>query len=375
MLFLCLAFQKSYCCSCAPIFDFKSKDDLKEYDFISLVSIKELAPLDSPNTFFHLRKNGNIQVEVIELFKGNSTGLLIDQNFNNDCAFNLQVGERWLFFGNTYNGKTAVDKCGYSVIYRKSDGMRDWKYYYGIKQLDLLQKLYKHQPEINKAVQFYPSGEVEIVQNFKNGKLNNVRKIYYPNGKVYVQEKFKEGKRTGFRNVYTAFGQLIHQVIYKKGLAKQINEFQDTTEAAWYLNYQIKHHSDAFFGDRNHDISYFVKKLDSLRQLKHWEKQIKYFYTYSKDGRSYQYKSFNYKGDLEMESYLDWDKQLSENGHFYENGKIQYVVKYDQKANIDTEYDYDANGKRRDFVKKCDACKFYFNKNEPAATPEAVYIQ
>lgn len=374
-LVLSFAIKAAFCCSCTPLFDFKSKDDLKRYDFISLVSVKELAPLDTVNTFMHLRTNGNIKVEVIEMFKGDKTNLIIDQNFSNDCAFNLQPNEQWIFFGNTYKGKTAISKCEHSVIYRRADGFRDWKYFTGIRQLEVLRNIYEHKLLPTQTKEFYPNGNVELKQSFKNGKLTGLRQIYYPNNQLYVAEKFRNGKRVNFRKCYTLSGQLERLVTYKKELIKQQINYQDKTENAWYLNYEITHPNNLLFVAPGHTASYFKKTLDSLRKLKHWEKQIRNIYSYSNDGRSYTNSSYNYKGDITTKGFLDWNKQLSETYHYYENGKIKYSVMLNQKANQEIEYDYDDKGKRRDFLKKCDACQFYFNKSILAASPEPSYIQ
>jgi antitoxin component YwqK of YwqJK toxin-antitoxin module len=376
-LFLLLITKLSFGCSCAPMADFKSKDDLKEYDFIALMTVKELAPIDTSSKFMRLRKNGDIKINLTELFKGNSVDQVYDSSFRNDCAFDLQVGEQWIFFGTTYNGKINISRCGYSVKYRDTIGAREWWYFGGIKQLDVLRTIYAHQQESNAfKKQFYLNGNIEVEQKFKNGKLNGLRRIYYPNGKIHIEEKFKDGNRVDFRNTYHPSGQLIESVTYSRGFIKQVVQYQDTTEVAWYMNFQTAHNNDLLFGDKDHDPQFFISTLDSLRKLKAWDKQIASSRKYADNGRSYDFVSFNYRGVIRAKGYLDWDKQINEHTNYYDNGKVQMYIKYDQINDQQIEYDYTKEGKRRDFVRKCESCKYYFSSSsEPEATPQKTYIQ
>lgn len=376
-LLLLLITKWAFACFCGPLPDFKSKEDLKGYDFIALVTIKELAPVDTASKFMRVHTNGDIKINVIESFKGDNINLLNDPSFYSDCAFDLYPGEQWIFFGTAYNGKMTISRCNYSLRYRDTVGIRDWWYFEGIKQLDVLRTIYGHPAESNVLKkQFYPNGNIEVDQSFKNGKLSGIRKIYYPNGKIHIEEKFKDGNRIDFRNTYHLSGQLIESVKYSHGLIKQITQYQDTTEVAWYMNYETNNNKDPLFGDKDHEPQFFINTLDSLRKLKAWDKQIANIRKYDDNGRSYTYMAYNYKGDTSVVDYLDWDKQVSEHTNFYDSGKAQMYIKLDPVNDKQIEYDYTKEGKRRDFVNKCRSCQFYFNpKSAPQATPQKVYIQ
>jgi antitoxin component YwqK of YwqJK toxin-antitoxin module len=368
----------SFCCYCGLLPDFKSKEDLKEYDFIALVKITAVSPLDTADHYMHTRMNGEITINVLELFKGKNINLVNDPSFKSDCNLNLQTGEQWFFFGSIREGKMEVSRCSYTSVYRDIKGQREWKYLGAIKQLDVLRSIYQH-PLISNMVnkQLYPDGSIEVEQYFKNGKLDGTRKIYYPNGKLNITEDFKNGIRVGHRNFYGPSGQMLRSVEYENNLIKLAIDYQDTTENAWYLNYQIHNNKkDLLFGDSDHDSTFFVKKLDSLRNLKNWDKKIQTIFTYSNDGRSYKMNMYDYLGNPEADNYVDYDKQISEYHRFYKNGKLEEYMKQDQLKNQQVEYDYNEAGVRRDFIDTCKSCKFYFARDlPPAAKAEDVYIQ
>lgn len=374
LLFFCT--QVAVACKCGVISDFKSKEDLKGYSFIALVTIKKLPPIDASNPVIQLRKRADIDIEPIEIFKGANITTVYDASYNSDCALSVQEGEQWIVFGYEEKGQIKVSRCGHSVRYTDQIGVRDWKYFNGIRQLDVLKTIYQHTKLLNiPETLFLKNGQKELVQHFKDGKLNGLRTIYYPDGSVYIKEKFKNGIRVGKRNVYHKEGQLMECVEYRRGLIFKETRYQDTTEIAWYLNFKARHPDDVIFGDKKHDARYYSSLLDSLRKLKEWNKQIAYQKRFYNSGLSYNYKMYNYKGEVEVIDYLDWNRKLSEHTLYYDSGKPKFYIKLDQKNDKEIEYDYTEDGKRRDFVKQCSSCKYYFDKEHPAGKPKEVYLQ
>jgi hypothetical protein len=128
-------------CKCA-FSEFKSKDDLKRYDFIGLVEIKALAPII--DTYYNNLKNGDIGFVILELFKGQASSFANDPGFNSDCVIDMKKGERWLFFGFKEKGKLQISYCSATVKYAEANGVRDWWYLTGITELSTLRKLYGH---------------------------------------------------------------------------------------------------------------------------------------------------------------------------------------------------------------------------------------
>ncbi len=373
-LIVLLISKNASACVCAPQLDFKTKDDLKSYDFIAFVKITKLSAYHIPR-WSNTRVNGNIGIRINELFKGDTTSIVYDSSYDSNCALNIKEGEEWLLFGNVSNGKVSVSVCSFSRMYRDSTEKRDWRSLIIIERLNMLRHIYDHAiPQNTNAKIFYPNGKLEVSQTFKNGKLDGVRNIYYPTGQLYIAEKFKNGKRVEYRNTYMPSGQLIRQTIYRNGLIKQLITYQDTAESTWYINYQVHNNNEPLFGDKSHTPAQFSLMLDSLRKIKHWEKQIAMDKTFGDDGRSYTLKMFDYKGDTSAVGYLDWNKRLYEHT-VYRNGKIEYTAKYDQLNDSQIEHDYDRPGGPKDFISKCDYCRFYFDVNSPPeATPEAIYF-
>jgi hypothetical protein len=367
---------KLFACSCLFPPAFKNKEDLKEYTFIALVSIKQTAPLDSANRYMHLRLNGDIKISILEQFKGPAIDIVFDSSYNNDCNLNVETGEQWLFFGYTQNGKTYISRCSYTVRYKTVNGFREWNYFTGIEQLDVLRRIYEHKAfsTISDKV-FYPDGKIEIKQKITDGKLNGKRSIFYPNGNIFIAEDFKKGVRAGYRRIYDTSGHMLQSTKYERGIKKEVINYQDTAENVWYIKYQIKNHNEPLFGEKEHDSAYFVKLLDSLRSLKHWDKEIRSSYIYSNDGLSYKYLSYGYKGNLEGEGYQDWKTKINERRNYYKSGKLQTYIRYDQINDKQIEYDYKEDGSKKEFINNCESCKYYFDSNNPPAAPEKTYIQ
>jgi len=383
MKFICIAVlmllvKLSMACSCSPLPKFKTKADLAEYDFIAFVKITGLAPLDEKLPGWGIHVNGEINIEIKELFKGKPVKLITDPGYRSDCAMQVNKGEEWLLFGRMFNDTLIVSKCGYSVRYRDTSGQRDWLGFSGIRELNALIQIYAHPVPISHVKRtLYPNGKTEIEQSFTNNILSGTRKIYYPDGKIYIAEDFKNGNRVGARKFYGKSGQLLILTLYDAaGLKREEIHYQDTTENAWYLNYQIHHNKDPLFGEIKHDSTFFIKALDSLRLLKDWDKQISLKETYTNGGRNSDMISYDYMGRIRSDNHLDWDKQVIERHLYYPNGKVQNYSNYNQKRNLAVEIDHAENGTIRTFSDVCRSCKFYFDINSPLqGKPEEIYVQ
>lgn len=101
VLFICIwvITIPAIACTCGIANIFKTKDDLHGYDFIALVNVKSLPPADSAKNAFHLRRFGDIGIDIIELFKGDPINVVYDENFENDCAMPVAQNVQWILFG------------------------------------------------------------------------------------------------------------------------------------------------------------------------------------------------------------------------------------------------------------------------------------
>jgi len=77
--------------------------------------------------------------------------------------------------------------------------------------------------EVNKQHEgewkFYhkESSVVMALENYKNGKLNGVRKVYYPNKSINEESVYVDGIKDGPYKKYTEKGVLLEDSVYKKG--------------------------------------------------------------------------------------------------------------------------------------------------------------
>jgi antitoxin component YwqK of YwqJK toxin-antitoxin module len=371
LLFICIwaVTFPAMACTCDDPHDFKTKTDLQGYDFIALVKVKRLAPLDTVNRMFHLRRSGDIGVEVIELFKGEKADTVYDENFENDCAFHLEENAEWLFFGFKRDGKIYVSTCSYSVQYRAPDGYRDWRYLSGIKQLTWLQSIYGHTAAEVPEKEFYPNGKTEVQQSFKNRLLNGQRKIYYPDGKLWITEEFEKGARVGTRNIYAKTGQLIEEITYSDGYKKEMVAYHDTAETVWYLHYQASPDKAPLFAEKYKDPQTPLKELDSLRKLKNWPKLVMYDYKFIDKGYSYRFYACDFLGRMERSADMDWNEKVETTYEYFKNGDVQEYMKYDKKANKQTGYGI-VNGQRHIFDRP-----FTMVFSNELAEPELVCVQ
>lgn len=367
--FLLSAFN-SWACSCGTLPEIKSKDELTSYDFIALVDIKGLAPITNFG-----RQNGDIKISVVELFRGTASSDAIDPSFNSSCALSLNEGEQWLFFGFTVNGKINVGACTYTMPYRDAKGIRQWNGGFGIKRLATLRAIFD-KPDISGAANkvFYPGGTLEIEQNNEKGVLNGVRKIYYPSGKLFIQEKFAKGKRVNQRNIYTETGQLLIHETYKNGHIAEYTFYHDTVKMVEMLGFRAILASKTPSVEKS-SASEVKKTLDSLRKSSNWGKQIWCDYKYSDDGKSFTRKFYEYDGKLSAETLMEWDKGIQSHKMYYPDGKIRSDRTMDNFNNKVTSYTYNQDGTRKEFVGKCESCRFYFDINTLPSAPEPVYIQ
>jgi len=366
LLFLLNAVN-SMACMCASS-EFKSKDDLKRYDFIAMVEIKALSPII--DTYYNNRKNGGIGFVTLELFKGQASSFANDPGFDSDCVLNIKIGERWLFFGYKEKGKLQISFCSATVKYTEANGVRDWWYLRGITELNTLRKIYGHPLPANVGNKiFYTNGKIETVQSISKGMLNGTRKIYYPSGRLYIIEKFRHNKRIGYRNAYSPSGQLISNVIYKNGLISKTTSYYDSAAVTSNMKYEARRSQYPQWHLEPKPIN---KKLDSLLKTVAWL-HINYVKTFESNGRGYKLYEYYPTGKTEHKESVDWKRKTAVEIDYQENGKLRMYHTYDKRKDKQIERYYDPHQIE---VKKCGTCEFYFDAAKPSkATPEEVYIQ
>jgi antitoxin component YwqK of YwqJK toxin-antitoxin module len=361
-------------CHCAIISEFKNKDDLKSFDFIAFAKVSSLNLSDVKKSDFG-RRDGDVKIEIIELFKGEKENLITEPDVNSSCDLGISLGEEWLFFGVKKKNKIEIYPCNYNVRYRSAAGLRDWQYFTGFDRLALLRKLFN--PEKNYSVADtlkYNNGHPEIIQKFKRGELSGVRQIFYPTGQVYITEKFAHGERIGYRKIYSVSGQLIYVVRYKGKYAKTRMSYYDTTEIKRWLAMDLPFNkiADDIYDP---DDPRAQKTYDSLYRValaKGW--RLRYKTTFANCGRNYISKSYNQQGGLISYSNVKEKEKIAELYHYNIDGSIETYHKLDGVNNQEIAHDYSPNQARRDYLRQCEACKIYFDpKYNNGSTPEPIY--
>ena len=66
---------------------------------------------------------------------------------------------------------------------------------------------------IHKA--YYKTGQLRLIENYKNGKFDGERKVFYENGQIRVECIYKDGKPVGVRKKYWPDGQIRQEIIFK----------------------------------------------------------------------------------------------------------------------------------------------------------------
>ncbi|MFD2146466.1 hypothetical protein [Mucilaginibacter antarcticus] len=362
-----LSAVKAMACMCSPLPEFKTTEDLKIYDFIALVDIKELAPMAN----FGLRADGDIKINVIELVKGKATNLAVDPSFNSSCALSFKEAEQWLFFGVLRNNRIEVSMCTYTMRYRQVSGLREWWHFNGLKELDVLRSIFNTKVLTgNRAKVLYPNGKVEIEQSFKNGKLNGLRKIYMPDGNLYITEQFKNGKRVGERKSFFASGQLSQETVYKDDWIFKNIRYQ-------FVNDGKPKESGM------HDIELIVNPEKYPDEIRRWTDSLRSVATsiafeqvFANDGRSYSINQYFPNKKIAGQISLDWNKQIYESTGFNEEGKVVIHTIRDKNADQEKEQETRPDGTLRELNNKCHLCRIYFDASRlPEATPEKIIIQ
>ncbi len=362
-------------CHCSVIPEFKDKNDLKPFDFIALARVVSLSPPDTAKPW-RRRSDGNIKIEIMELFKGGKETLINEPLVNSSCDLGINAGEQWLFFGSKGKNKIGIHPCNYNVKYRDTSGLRNWQYFRGIDRLDVLRKLFypdKFIPRIDTVK--YDNGLPEIVQHFKDGNLQGERQIFYPTGQLYVKEKFNKGERVDYRKVYSTAGQLIYDVRYDGARAKTRRSYYDIFELKRWI--PIEARINKVTGEiYDADDPRAKRALDSIsRSLAATRPSLQYKTKFSRHGRSYISYGYNQQGKITNYSNVNSRKKVAEMYHYNDDGSIQTYQRLDAVNNQEIEHDYHLNEARRDFLLPCESCKYYFDaEHDNGSKPEAIYL-
>jgi antitoxin component YwqK of YwqJK toxin-antitoxin module len=332
-------------CSCINDFKpIKAVEDLKDYEFVALVKVtSETINPPSDSTPF---RDATLGFSIIEKFKGKDIANVIENYVQSSCDMGIEVGDEWVLFARTYNGKLTISACNRDVRYRDKVGVRDWHYKRGIQELEDLRQLYgrsqaPHQDGINRA--YYPDGKVEIEETYQNNLKNGIQTVFHPSGKIWGKQTFVNDSLQGKSEWYYPSGQLHDQKFYRKGfLINMSRVYYDTTIIDWEQKFLVRE---------------FYKTEDSLRKtysrIQVWMEAL-----YDYDGKTVLSREYSRWGIIQHEYIYHLEDKNYTSVFYHENGQVQNIQhhkgdkeqghhqEYDPNGNPTRSWDYDENGKQ-----------------------------
>jgi antitoxin component YwqK of YwqJK toxin-antitoxin module len=353
VLLLFLASRITACvCDTKPALN--SKADLTEYSFIALVRILKIDSVSS-DTYLN-RSVHKANFEILETFKGEKeTSVLVDgghaslKGIRTSCDLGESVDEVWVIFAyiDATSKKLFTHSCTRTFRYKKIDGYRYKGYGDEQTSLEKLQSIFvtkqlAKKPD-EKHVVYYNNGQLELEENITNQVLEGKRSLWYPNGQIESIQYYRDGKRDGSCYWYTEQGQLITQAKFEKGHPI------DTT-IHWYTIDTARFHLKLYA--RLHRITMdSVIILFSRAQV--WSKQV-----YDKMGDLLYSIGFERSGTISNESMYDPIFNKVTLRYYHPNGRLQseqYQInnkdfgiyrQWDDQGKQVKYWEYDAEGKQ-----------------------------
>ncbi|MBI1306792.1 MAG: hypothetical protein GC181_09275 [Bacteroidetes bacterium] len=334
-------------CTCVPFPTYRvDTTELKEYDFIAHVLITN-ANSDTNNISDKIAT-----IQILELFKGSNVSSIREEGKNSFCKVGFLDGEEWVVFCKIYNGELYQSICDRYVQIRESDGTKK----YGADHLSVLREYYHHpEKKIDDGVnrEYYRNCQIEIEENYLNGKYHGERKMWYPNGQIMRIDTFVNGHLSGLSRSWYPNGGLKCTGLYVDGAS-------EGKSVCYYPSGQISSIHFAANGklvgqyvtyfDTSESLDFMLKSsglpngdIDSLIRLYN-KIQVQDEWIYNDKGEIMIKRAFRRNGHIEHEEIfvneLNWVTYIS----YHENGRLESVgYKKDGKKYGHYQW-YDENG-------------------------------
>ena len=338
-LILILFSVKSFACSCAIKPDFKTKEDLNEYNFIAHIKINVIKQAEIIETDSYVHQ---MDFEILELYKGENTNNILVSGSHpslkgwTSCDLGESIGDEWIIFGyyNEHFKQLTTGYCTRSKRIKVFNGYEDIKYPNQLTLKKKLQLLFdKEQTEPNyegKRVEYYQNGNKQLEENYENGALNGQRSLWYPNKVLQSSQLYINGKKNGIFKWYSGKGSLTEIEKFK-------NDIPIDTTTIWrkidtsYLNLKI-------YSDLNNVDLEQAKEILSKRKI--WIERI-----YNKKGEILSNIVFGQNGEKEDETiyFPEQDKQIVR--YFHKNGVLNSEMFREKGKETGIYKDWDENGK------------------------------
>uniref|UniRef100_A0AB33KXH5 Toxin-antitoxin system YwqK family antitoxin n=1 Tax=Tenacibaculum sp. Pbs-1 TaxID=3238748 RepID=A0AB33KXH5_9FLAO len=302
---------KTYSCSCEPKPDFKSQNDLNEYDFIAHVKITDIKNTENKKPEFLVHSTS---FNIIELYKGKELKNILVTGSNEllkgwtSCDLGERIGDEWMIFGYT-NKKTKKLQTGYctrSTRIKSYDGYENLSFPSKTTLKKRLQILFDkeiiEESYNGKRIEFYENGNKQLEEFYKRQKLNGERKLWYPNGKLQSLQNYKKGYKNGVFKWYSKQGNLIKFEKFRKSINI------DTTNI--WRSSPVSHLSVSVYSDLNNVTKKEAFEILSKRHV--WQQYIfdkkgntLYSVWYLPNGNKWQEFIFDKKSKQKINKYYD----------------------------------------------------------------------
>lgn len=357
---LILSIVKSWSCVCDIKPEFKTKEDLIEYDFISLVRISKIDSIDSKAQTIYL--SHLIEFEIIESYKGETINKIIVSGGHwtlktwTSCDLGENVNDEWVIFGYTDKRTNTLmtGMCTRTFRYKDSFGYRHKGYGNEITTIDKLRDIFEvrvDKPKYNgKHIEYYPTGQKELEEFYKNNKLSGQRLLWYPNGQLESIQYFKNGKLNGIAEKFSKTGQLLTREKFKDG------HHIDTT-MHWHEIDTSLFHIKIYTSLNNISEDSAKKLFSSIR--------VSNKHIYNKKGELIYYCNYSQEGYLNNESIIDNKENKQTYRYYHDNGVLSsemYRVnnkefgiyrEWDKNGKLTKSWEYDSNGNQiKESIKK-----------------------
>lgn len=323
---------------------------LKKYDFIALVKIVDDQDLKN-ETANNFQVVGLLTIEIIELFKGDKIDKLLEYSKNSNCEIGISKGDEWIVFGEMKNGKMSVDAPARNIRYKNNNEVRDWRNQKDFYELKQLRKLYQHHEKVfnnETRKEFYSNGQIEIIENYCNGKLNGGRTIWYPDGKLLGSQFYVNDMLDGKSQWFYPSGQIHEAEYYLKGMPYNVHK-----------NYWDSNMINDLTQEQREDfIKTISKGKDSLDLVLLNRVNLRTESVYNSKGQVIVSRHYSIFGKIESEFFTDPDRKFSTVIHYHNNGSIASIgyglnkkryghyQTYDENGIPKEGWDYDENGEK-----------------------------
>jgi len=118
------------------------------------------------------------------------------------------------------------------------------------------------------------SKEVMTIENYVNGKLDGIRKVFYPSGKIAEETNYKNGKKEGAYKKYAENGIVLEETIYKNNEYDGLAIFRSPNNIVVAKGMFVKGKKEGIWDIINENGKLVKTNMSKLKQRKFVKKAI-----------------------------------------------------------------------------------------------------